>query len=244
MAILVLMPLAINSQINPEKKIKVALIYTATTPELKADMLREVTKELGPDVEIMSYEDVSVFEEPRKTGYITAVPAAKLIHMYMKAVEDGADALLSICSTVADVGYSMQDAARFIGVPLVMVNDEMCREAVKKGKRIAVMATFPTAIAPTTNTIHRMAREMGKRVEVVEVLADGGFGLDHEKFKALMAAKAGEVADKVDIILFAQGSMAYCEEYIANMYNKTVLTNPHFGAKALKAALIDKGLME
>jgi hypothetical protein len=58
-----------------------------------------------------------------------------------------------------------------------------------------------------------------------------------------MAKTAGKIADQADIILFAQGSMAYCETFIADKYNKTVLSSPKFGAAALRAALIDKGLI-
>ena len=217
------------------KTVKVALIYTVTTPELKEDMLREVKKELG-NVEIMNYEIPSVFEEIKSTGYVTALPAARLIGIYMKAIEDGADAILSICSTAGDIAYSMQDAAKYIGVPIIIVNEEMCREAVRTGTKIALMATFQTSIDPTLNIISRVSREMGKHVETREVIVEGGFGLAPEQFRMLMAAKAKTVADWADVIIFTQGSMAYCEEYIANMYHKVVLSNLRFGAKALKTA--------
>ena len=121
--------------------------------------------------------------------------------------------------------------------------EEMCREAVRQGKRIGVMATLPTTLNPTKNTILRVAREMNRQVELVDALVDGGFGLDQEQFKALMSEYAGTIADKVDVILFAQGSMAYCEEYIHEKYGKVVLSSPRFGAAALKDALVKKGLM-
>ena len=159
----------------------------------------------------------------------------------MEAIESGADAILSICSTVGDIAYSAQDAARYLGVPIVMISDEMSREAVRKGNRIAVMATFPTAINPTINTINRVSGEMGKHVEVKGVLVEGAFGLDQEQFKARMAAEADKIADQVDVIVFAQGSMAYCKAYIADRVKKTVLSNPRLSAKALKTALTDKG---
>ena len=53
-----------------------------------------------------------------------------------------------------------------------------------------------------------------------------------------MSEYAGTIADKVDVILFAQGSMAYCEEYIHEKYGKVVLSSPRFGAAALKDALV------
>ena len=57
-----------------------------------------------------------------------------------------------------------------------------------------------------------------------------------------MTKYAGEIAGKVDVILFAQGSMAYCEEYIHEKYQKMVLSSPRFGARALKEAIIKKGI--
>lgn len=229
-------------QATSNKTVKVALIYTVTTPELKEDVVREVRAQLGEGVELMNYEVPSVFEEINSTGYVTAVPAAKLIGTYMKAIEDGADAIMSICSTAGDIAYSMRGAAEYMGVPIIIVNEEMCREAVRIGKRIAIMATFQMSLEPTKNILRRVSREMGKHVEVTEVLVEGGFGLDPEQFRTLMAAKAKEVVDQVDVILFTQGSMAYCEDYIENLYNKAVLSNPYFSAKALKEALISKGV--
>lgn len=225
------------------KQMKVGLIYTSTTPELIQLVEQEVIKQLGSDVELLSLEDASILAEVREAGYVTTAPAARLIGMCMKAAEAGVDAMLNLCSSVGEVADCAQDAARYLGVPIVRVDEEMCREAVRKGQKIAVMATLPTTLEPTKNTINRVAREMGRHVELVDVLVDGGFGLDQEQFKALMAEYAGKVAGDVDVILFAQGSMAYCEEYIADMYHKTVLSSPRFGAVALKEALVAKGVM-
>ena len=173
----------------------------------------------------------------------TQVMAARLVGMYMTAVSEGADAILNLCSSVGEVADAAQDIARYTGIPIVRVDEEMCREAVRQGKRIGVMATLPTTLNPTKNTILRVAREMNRQVELVDALVDGGFGLDQEQFKALMSEYAGTIADKVDVILFAQGSMAYCEEYIHEKYGKVVLSSPRFGAAALKDALVKKGLM-
>lgn len=222
---------------------KVGLIYTSTTPELIELVEREVRKQLGDGAEMVSYQDPSVLAEVRDAGYVTAAPAARLIGMYMEAVKDGVDAMLNLCSSVGEVADCIQDAARYLGVPIVRVDEEMCREAVRRGRKIAVMATLPTTLEPTKNTVLRVAREMGKHVELIDALVDGAFGLDQEQFKELMAKKAGEVADEADVILFAQGSMAYCEAYIADMYQKTVLSSPRFGAEALKAALVSKGVI-
>lgn len=222
---------------------KVALVYTSTTPELIELVEKEVGDVLPRETEVASYQDPSILAEVRDAGYVTAPPAARLVGMYMTAVSEGADAILNLCSSVGEVADAAQDIARYTGIPIVRVDEEMCREAVRQGKRIGVMATLPTTLNPTKNTILRVAREMNRQVELVDALVDGGFGLDQEQFKDLMSEYAGTIADKVDVILFAQGSMAYCEEYIHEKYGKAVLSSPRFGAAALKDALVKKGLM-
>ena len=197
---------------------KVGLIYTSTTPELIELVEQEVKKQLGDDVELYSLQDPSILADVRAAGYVTTAPAARLIGMYMKAAEEGVDAMLNLCSSVGEVADSAQDVAKYIGVPIVRVDEEMCREAVRKGQRIGVMATLPTTLEPTKGTILRMARECNRHVELVDCLVDGAFGLDQDQFKARMTEMAGTIADKVDVIVFAQGSMAYCEQYIADKF--------------------------
>ena len=51
-----------------------------------------------------------------------------------------------------------------------------------------------------------------------------------------------QLADQVDVILLAQGSMAYAEDAIYEKIGKPVLSSPRFGAQALAAALKAKGL--
>ena len=220
---------------------KVALVYTGTTPELVEFVEKEIRKHLSKDVELLQYEDPTILDDAVKAGYVTRLAAVKLISMYMKAVKEGAEAILNLCSSVGEVADAAQDIAKYIGVPIVRVDEEMCREAVRKGKRIGVMATLSSTLNPTKNTIIRVARELGKEVVLIDALVEGAFGLNQEQFKSLMLEKAAEIVDDVDLILFAQGSMAYCEEIISDEYDKLVLSSPRFGAKALKEALVARG---
>lgn len=220
---------------------KVGLIYTSTTPELIELVEQEVKKQLGDGVEMLSLQDPSILAEIRETGYVTAAPAARLIEMYMKAAEEGVDAMLNLCSSVGEVADCAQDVARYIGIPIVRVDEEMCREAVRRGKRIGVMATLPTTLTPTKNTILRVAREAGKHVELVDCLVDGAFGLDQEQFRARLTEAAAGIIDEVDVVVLAQGSMAYAEPHLEAVYGKAFLGSPRFGAAELKKALQSKG---
>lgn len=228
---------------NKGKNTKVAVVYTSTTPELIADVERNIRKELGDEVEIISFEDATVLTETRDTGYVTPAAAARLVGMFAEAIQQGADAILNACSSVGEVADSVQAFAAYSGVPIVRIDEEMCRDAVRKGDKIAVMATLFTTLSPTIGTVKRVSREINKPVEVVEALVEGAFGLDQEEFKERMLATAKEVASDVDCIIFAQGSMAYAEDFIGENVEAEIFSSPAYGARELRKALEFKGLL-
>lgn len=222
---------------------KIGLVYTSTTPELIELVNKEVRKQLGDEAELLHYEDPSILSEIREHGYVTTAPAARLISMFMQAAQDGADAILNICSSVGEVADCIQDAARYIGVPIVRIDEEMCRDAVRRGTCIGVMATLPTTLEPTKNTVKRVAREMNREITLVDSLVDGAFGLDQDQFRTLLLNNAEQIKDKIDILLLCQGSMAYCEEYLEEKIGVPVVSSPKYGAAALKEALKSKGVL-
>lgn len=222
---------------------KIGLVYTSTTKELTETVNQELVKQIGPDAELLNYQDASILADTRAAGYVTPQAAVKLYSLYLQAAADGADAILNICSSVGEAADAMQDAAAYIGIPIVRIDTEMCREAVRLGSRIAVLATLPTTLEPTKQTIRRMARELGRPVELIDGLIDGAFGLDPAEFKALLIEKAMSLNEQADVILLCQGSMAYCEADLYRHCRKPVLSSPRFGAAALKQALIAKGEM-
>lgn len=223
---------------------KIGLIYTSTTPELIADVEKAVRDALPREFELYSLKDPTILAEIREAGYVTQKPAARLIEMYMKAAEEGCAAVLNLCSSVGEVADAAQCIARYIGMPIVRVDEEMCREAVRNAKRIGVMATLSTTLEPTKNTIRRVAREMNREVELVDVLVNGAFGLDQTQFKERLTEAAEKVLDKIDLMVLAQGSMAYAEKDLTEKFGKSFYGSPRFGAKALKNALEAKGIIK
>lgn len=222
---------------------KAALVYTSSTPELIELVEKEVRKNIGSEAELITRMDPTILEEVKQAGCVTPAAAARLIGMYMEVIGEGADAVLNICSSVGEVADSVRLTSEYIGVPIVRIDEEMCRQAVRMGKRIAVLATLRTTLEPTVNTVKRAARSMGRQVEVVEGLADGAFGLDREQFKEMLITEAWKVKDKADVIVLAQGSMAYVEEDITKEVGIPTLSSPRFGAVELKKALQAKGMI-
>lgn len=225
--------------------IKVGLVYTSTTPELIEMVEQEVKRNLG-DVTLLTYEDASILAEIRNASYVTSNAGAKLVTMYMNAIRDGADAILNVCSSVGEVADAAKEIGKYLGVPIVRIDEEMCKDAVRiavrnKG-RIGVLATLPTTLNPTKQTIYKVARQMGQQITITDGLFDA-FGANQETFQTQILEKAGELANQVDVILLCQGSMAYCETLVQNKYGLPVVSSPRYGALDLKRALIDKGLI-
>lgn len=222
---------------------KAALVYTSTTPELIELVEKEVRKQIGEEAELLSYQNPDILGKTREAGYVTKEAAALLMELFVQAIKDGADAVLNICSSVGEAADAAQDMGKYTGVPIVRIDEEMCRDAVRRGKRIGVMATLPTTLMPTRNTILRVAREMNKEVVLKDCLVEGAFGLNQEEFKELMKQYALSIKNEVDIILLCQGSMAYCEKLLEEVCGVPVVSSPRYGAAELRKALEGKGLM-
>ena len=64
----------------------------------------------------------------------------------------------------------------------------------------------------------------------MDALADGAFGLNQEQFKEKLIETGKKVIDQVDALLFAQGSMAYAEQAVAEALHIPVYSSIRFGA--------------
>ena len=72
---------------------------------------------------------------------------------------------------------------------------------------------------------------------------ENAFGLDQEQFRERMSRSLETIAADVDVVVLAQGSMAYCADFLSSKYGIPVLSSPSYGAIALKNALIKKGVI-
>ena len=117
----------------------------------------------------------------------------------------------------------------------------MAEQAVREAKRIGVISTLPTTLDPTCRLLQNCAREAGKDITLVEGLADGAFDAgqsgDSETHDRLIAEAAQRIADKVDLFVLAQGSMARMEERLAQLTQKPVISSPLTGILGLKKHL-------
>jgi Asp/Glu/hydantoin racemase len=216
---------------------KVAVIYTSTTPELVEMINTQLHSQFeGRNMEIMSYKDPSILQEARENGYVTSGCARRLMNLYEQAVKDGADILFNVCSSVGDVAKLAKPLYEMTGVKFVRIDEDMAMAAARSARRIGVLATLPTTLEPTKRLVRDCADALGKDIIIVDALADGAFGLDREQFRQMLIDTASKIKDQVDVLLFAQGSMAYAEEDVSKALGLPVYSSIRFGVAAVKAA--------
>jgi Asp/Glu/hydantoin racemase len=129
-------------------------------------------------------------------------------------------------------------------IPIVKIDDAMTAQAVKQAGRIAVIATLPTTLGPTVRLVQRQAARLGKATAIVEGLAEGAFAAvmagDAARHDALILETARCIADQVDLIVLAQGSMARMEHTLGQETGLPVLSSPVSGVLAVKQELDKK----
>ncbi len=110
-----------------------------------------------------------------------------------------------------------------------------------------MIASLNTTLEPTVKLLEKKAAEAGVEVEIVNGLADGAFAAGQSGDKAthdrLIEEVAKQLADKVDVIVLAQGSMAAMEQKLVEMTGKIVLSSPLLGVLGVKEYLKQQGLI-
>ncbi len=105
----------------------------------------------------------------------------------------------------------------------------------------AVLATVPTTLGPNIDLIRENAADMGKDVNVHDRLVEGAFqilmGGDKDKHDQMVIAAAEEMAEGVDIIVFAQASMTRLAAMVESATGLQVLTSPRLAIEYTKSVL-------
>lgn len=197
--------------------------------------LTELFKQEYPEVEVEHIAESSLIKEVIKNNAVTNAVRRRLLDYYNAAADSGADIIFNTCSSVGDIADMASGICR---IPVFRIDGPMAEEAVKSAKRIGVISTLPTTLDPTCRLLQNKAKEAGVEVELVEGLADGAFAAgqsgDSDTHDCLIAEAAQRIADKVDLFVLAQGSMARMEQRLSELTGKPVLSSPTLGVRGLK----------
>jgi Asp/Glu/hydantoin racemase len=150
----------------------------------------------------------------------------------------GAAGLLFTCSAF---GPAIDAARAGRAFPVLKPNEAMFADALARGTRIGMLATFGPSIAPMEEEFCAMAAALRPGATLRSVFVPDAMDAlnagDAERHDRLIAARASELAD-CDIVLLAQFSMACAAPAVAAAVRCPVLTSPRSAVDKLKAAIM------
>ncbi len=214
---------------------KVAVIHTSF---VSVNDLKELFKEIMPQVEMVNIVDDSLLAEVKAHGSITPAIVRRICAYAVQAEALGVDAILNQCSSV---GEAVDVARNMLQIPYIKVDEAMAEEAVKIGGKVSVIATVASTMGPSVRLIKNTAIRMGKQIEVKERLVDGALDVlmkegNQEKHNRMVLDEIAKVEAESDVIVLAQGSMTVLLPQLQHI-QKPVLTSPRLGVQHVKRVL-------
>jgi len=214
------------------------LVLVHTMPSLVASFAAWCREAL-PECRVLHVVDEPMLERIRQRGREDPEDDDRLSEHVRLADTIGASAVLVTCSTVS------RSVARVRGrasIPLVAIDDALAAEAVRRGPRIALVATAASTLEPSQALLVAVAARAGREVEVTRRLVEG----------ALRALREGDVAahdrlvlDAVrsaavdsDVVVLAQATMAHVLVALADdPPGVAVLASPQLALAEVRRAI-------
>jgi len=218
------------------KRKTLGLIHTSAT---LVPVFAQLCKAKLPQVETFNIVDDSLIRAIGVKGSLTPDIARRVAGYITSAEAGGADFILVTCSSI---GPAVEASASSVGVPVLRVDQPMADKAIQTGRRIGVIATLPTTLNPTSDLVLRRAMLAGKTIELTSQLCEGAFAAlmsgDGAKHDTLVAAALKELAEKVDVIVLAQASMARVVDGLAEADRRvSILASPPLAIEYLSKIL-------
>lgn len=163
----------------------------------------------NPDVRVFNIMDDSLLCESIDHGHATKA-VIKRIQFYALAAEAmGANVAMCSCTTV---GEATRIARQYTSIPVFNIDEPMAHEAVRKGRRLGIIATVPTSPAATKRQLQVAAAELGVDINIQVSVNEKAFALlqkgQVEKHNELVHRDMDKLAAKVDVLVLGQISLA------------------------------------
>jgi Asp/Glu/hydantoin racemase len=222
------------------KEFSMKTVVVVHTGPATIQPIKQQFQQILPDVRVINLMDDSLLNDVMAAGHLTEAVTGRIFSYMQLGQQMGAVALLNACSSVGEAASAARAA---ISIPIIKIDDTMAERAVAAGPRIGVVATVKTTLEPTVRLIKAKAAAAGKSIEVTEALAEGGFQalLDgkSELHDEIVKRTIQSLADKVDVIVLAQVSMARLIPSLTDL-KVPVLSSPQSGVEAVRDALASR----
>ena len=186
-----------------------------------------------PEAELSNLLDDSLSRDRNRQGALTPALSRRIGALAQYSIDAGANAVLYTCSAF---GEAIEAVKRAQKVPVLRPNEAMLAEALRHGRRVGMLATFP----PTVPALEAELRALDPQVGITSVCVpeamvalDSGDRATHDRLLALAAPRLGTC----DVVMLAQFSMAGAREAVARAVSCPVLTSPDSAVLRLRELL-------
>ena len=189
-----------------------------------------------PEAERVNLLDDALSVDRDRAGALTPQLSQRIAALAHYALDGGAQGILYTCSAFGEAIEAVQRESTKLSppIPVLKPNEAMFAEAVARGKKLGLLASFPPSIPSMEAELRAFDVEL-KTACVPQALAalQAGDGAQHD---ALLAAVAPQFAD-CDALMLAQFSTARARNAVAAKVRCPVLTSPDSAVLAMKKRL-------
>ena len=188
-----------------------------------------------PEAEIVNLLDDSLSVDRARDHELTPRMFERFVELGGYAHRIGAEAILVTCSAF---GPAIERMARELPVPVLKPNEAMFREAIGRGKRIGMLATFAPSVLTMTNEFDAFVRASGSQATLRTIVVDGAMDAlrrgDAQTHNELVAARAPALAD-CDAIMLAHFSTSRAFDLTRRAVKAPLLTSPDSAVDRMRA---------
>jgi aspartate/glutamate racemase len=188
--------------------------------------------ELAPETASVAIVDVELLDRARSSGVDDPELLDRLRLALAELERQGAETIVCTCSTIGAVAEAIGHQQR---VPIVRVDRPMAQRAVELGRRIVVVAALESTLDPTRALVESVAAEAGIESDLEVHLVAAAWKRfeagDHEGYLTLIANELVEIAERCDVIVLAQASMAAAADRVE--VGVPVLSSPRLAVSSL-----------
>ena len=195
--------------------------------------VEEAFRRHWPEAELSNLLDDSLSRDRDREGALTPALSRRVAALAQYGIDAGANAVLYTCSAFGD---AIEAVKREQKVPVLRPNEAMLDEALRHGRRVGMLATFPA----TVPALEAELRALDPRVDVRSVCVpeamtalDAGDRATHDRLLVLAAPQLGVR----DVLVLAQFSMAGARDTVARAVSCPVLTSPDSAVLRLRELL-------
>ena len=190
-----------------------------------------------PESETVDLLDSSLSVDRARDHDLTPRMFERFVELGGYAHRIGADAILVTCSAF---GPAIERMARELPVPVLKPNEAMFREAIGRGRKIGMLATFAPSVLTMTEEFEQFVAEAGARAALETIVVEGAMDAlrkgDADRHNALIAARAPELAH-CDAIMLAHFSTSRALAAVGAAVKTPVLTAPDAAVDRIRGAI-------